>query len=69
MHILGTLLRIALVSGFLLISSCKEQEPPEGQLACVDDSDCPSGWFCDPSDDFCYADDAVRDGGTDTATE
>lgn len=35
-------------------AACQDQEPPEGKMKCADDSECPSGWFCDPADDFCY---------------
>ena len=34
---------------------CDEQTPPEGKMVCQNDSQCPSDWFCDLSDHFCYS--------------
>ena len=51
----------------LLIMGCEEQKPPEGQMKCDDASECPSGWYCDPSDNFCYA--PKSDGGDEDDTE
>jgi hypothetical protein len=47
---------VALVS--LVDVGCEEQRPPEGQMKCEDNSECPTGWFCRASDSLCYASDA-----------
>ena len=46
------ILAIILIFSVGLCVSCSI-EPPEGQLECLDDAQCPDDWFCD-TDDLCY---------------
>ncbi|MCP4199731.1 MAG: hypothetical protein GY762_21510 [Proteobacteria bacterium] len=42
---------------------CDELEPPEGQLECSSDADCPPEWHCEvQGDGFCYSGSDVSPG-------
>jgi hypothetical protein len=43
---------LVLCSATLILSGCLSLDPPQGVLACVTSSDCPSGWSC--SNARCY---------------
>lgn len=41
----------------LLAIHCDELDPPEGQLECTSDEDCPPDWYCNVTGDgLCYSD-------------
>ena len=51
----------------LLLAAGCTVEPAEGQLVCVDDQDCPTGWLCDGSGaGRCYSDEDLFGNETDT---
>lgn len=56
----------------VLVGGCVELSPPEGKMACKDASECPSGWFCNPTDSLCYKTETrpdVGDAGEDTGED
>ncbi len=48
----GSIMRIIVAATILILSACSVK-PPEGQMACTSDSECPDGWICD-TDSLCY---------------
>jgi hypothetical protein len=64
------------LTGFLTLFCGCSVDPPQGQLMCESDADCPPGWICNVSGDgLCYSDeselppDTDSETGTDTDTD
>ncbi len=65
------------VTACLLPAACFSIDPKEGQLECLTDDDCPTGWICNIDGDHqCYSDenefpgtDGDSDGDTDSDTD